>query len=263
MDYKDLRSIQETYNAMYSEEVVDEGKYSSGSVTYVKGTAPVRATYGGKTETFPKETYKKKGMVRTAEEVEEVAEEGLAGMIDKATKAGQAGLERMGVKINRAPKPTARPSVRTQDTMRQNKTSMEEVDVFDIVKGHLIDDHNLSEDVALHLMTILDEEIKADILEYTAQMRADAAPKGATMKITADGKEPVGDRILRGIKDRVGGFLRNLNPKALKSKTNEAYVVTAADKAGNTPAYQNYLKGMKNKKTGESLYKAAPHLKGV
>jgi hypothetical protein len=263
MDYKDLRSIQETYNAMYSEEVVDEGKYSSGSVTYVKGTAPVRATYGGKTETFPKETYKKKGMVRTAEEVEEVAEEGLAGMIDKATKAGQAGLERMGVKINRAPKPTARPSVRTQDTMRQNKTSMEEVDVFDIVKGHLIDDHNLSEDVALHLMTILDEEIKADILEYTAQMRADAAPKGATMKITADGKEPVGDRILRGIKDRVGGFLRNLNPKALKSKTNEAYVVTAADKAGNTPAYQNYLKGMKNKKTGEPLYKAAPHLKGV
>ena len=63
MDYKDLRSIQETYNAMYSEEVVDEGKYSSGSVTYVKGTAPVRATYGGKTETFPKETYKKKGKV--------------------------------------------------------------------------------------------------------------------------------------------------------------------------------------------------------
>ena len=26
----------------------------------MKGTAPVRATYGGKTESFPKETYKKK-----------------------------------------------------------------------------------------------------------------------------------------------------------------------------------------------------------
>tara|TARA_A100001234_G_scaffold1688_1_gene1398 strand:- start:606 stop:1754 length:1149 start_codon:yes stop_codon:yes gene_type:complete len=36
-----------------------EGKYSK-SETYVKGTAPVRATYGGKTESFPKETYKKK-----------------------------------------------------------------------------------------------------------------------------------------------------------------------------------------------------------
>ena len=30
----------------------------------------VRATYGGRTETFPKETYKKKGMVKTAEEAE-------------------------------------------------------------------------------------------------------------------------------------------------------------------------------------------------
>ena len=36
-----------------------EGKYSD-SETYVKGTAPVRATYGGKTDSFTKETYKKK-----------------------------------------------------------------------------------------------------------------------------------------------------------------------------------------------------------
>ena len=58
-------------NCVKKEETeVAEGKYSSGSVTYVKGTAPVRATYGGKTETFPKETYKKKGMVKTAEEAE-------------------------------------------------------------------------------------------------------------------------------------------------------------------------------------------------
>jgi len=223
MDYKDLRSIQESYNGMYSEEVVEEG---------------------------------------------------LAGMVDKATKAGQAGLEKMGVKINRAPKPTARPSVRTQDTMRQNQSSMEEVDVFDIVKGHLIDEHNLSEDVALQLMTILDEEIKADILEYTAQIRADAAPKGTTMRITADGKEPAGDRMLRGLRNAVGGALRRINPRALKSTNveprkplvstpkNEAYVVTNADKKGNTPAYQNYMKGMKDK-SGKPMYKAAPHLKGV
>ena len=40
-------------------KMMGEGKYSN-SETYVKGTAPVRATYGGKTESFPKETYKKK-----------------------------------------------------------------------------------------------------------------------------------------------------------------------------------------------------------
>ena len=43
----------------------------------------------------------------------------------------------------------------------------------------------------------------------------------------------------------------------------EAYVVTNADKMGNTKAYQNYKAGMKNKVTGKPLYVAAPHLKGV
>ena len=155
MDYKDLLSIQESYNAMYSEEVVEEG---------------------------------------------------LAGMIDKASKAAQGGLEKMGVKINRTPKPTARPSVRTQDTMRQNQSSMEEVDAFDIVKGHLIDEGATEEEALKAMLTMTEEDINAVV---------------------------------------------------------EANVVTNADKKGNTPAYQNYLKGMKNKKTGEPLYKAAPHLKGV
>ena len=41
----------------------------------------------------------------------------------------------------------------------------------------------------------------------------------------------------------------------------EAYTVTAADKKGNTPAYQAYKAGKKNAKTGEPLYKAADHLK--
>ena len=43
----------------------------------------------------------------------------------------------------------------------------------------------------------------------------------------------------------------------------EAYVVTNADKRGNTKAYQNYKAGMKSKIDGKPLYVAAPHLKGV
>ena len=35
----------------------------------------------------------------------------------------------------------------------------------------------------------------------------------------------------------------------------EAYVVNQADKTGNTPAYQGYKEGKKNKLTGEPLYK--------
>ena len=39
------------------------------------------------------------------------------------------------------------------------------------------------------------------------------------------------------------------------------YTVTAADKKGNTPAYQGLKAGKKNVKTGKPLYKAADHLK--
>ena len=40
----------------------------------------------------------------------------------------------------------------------------------------------------------------------------------------------------------------------------EEYEVTAADKKGNTPAWQGYKAGKKNVKTGKPLYKAAAHL---
>ena len=43
-------------------------------------------------------------------------------------------------------------------------------------------------------------------------------------------------------------------------EVDEAMVVTAADKKANTPAYQAYKAGKKNKK-GEPVYKAADHLK--
>ena len=47
----------------------------------------------------------------------------------------------------------------------------------------------------------------------------------------------------------------------VKEDMNKGYVVTAADKKGNTPAYQGLKAGKKNVKTGKPLYKAADHLK--
>ena len=132
-------------------------------------------------------------------------------VIGPADQSPEAEAARMGKR--RGPEKKAGTPMKT--------VAVEDADLFDLVKGHLIDEHNLSEDVALQLMTILDEETRGDIMEYTAAIRADAAPKGTTMKMTADGKEPIGDKLLRGIKDRVGSFLQNLNPKALKSTTVE------------------------------------------
>ncbi len=51
-------------------EEMDEGKYSD-SETYVKGTAPVRASYGGKPESFTKEKYVKGSAKKKAEKTTE------------------------------------------------------------------------------------------------------------------------------------------------------------------------------------------------
>ena len=90
--------------------------------------------------------------------------------------------------------------------LKKNLTK-EDVDVFDIVKGYLMTEHDLTEEQAMKVMLELEDEHRDAILE--------------------------------------------------------AYVVTLADKRGNTKAYQNYKAGMKSKVDGKPLYVAAPHLKGV
>jgi len=61
--------------------------------------------------------------------------------------------------------------------------------------------------------------------------------------------------------DKDGDKKESMKKAAKDKKMNEAMIVTNADKKGNTPAYQNYKKGMKNPKTGEPVYKAADHMK--
>ena len=59
--------------------------------------------------------------------------------------------------------------------------------------------------------------------------------------------------------------LNNIYQKMYDQEVSEdqdkGYVVTAADKKGNTKAWQGYKKGVKSKKTGKPLYRAADHLK--
>ena len=68
-----------------------------------------------------------------------------------------------------------------------------------------------------------------------------------------DGDEDSSDEYLMKRRKAIG--------KAMgKKMKKEQYEVSIADKKGNTPAYQNYKKGMKNKLTGKPMYKAG---KGV
>ena len=187
MDYKDLRSIQESYNSMYSEDfpnvkssnragnagsaglmMIDTGsgtgyvnKHSRGNVI---PPASVNKIMSGKLMVKGGKPKNKTQLAHYESEGEMV--EGMADMVDKASKAAQGGLEKMGVKINRTPRPTARPSVRTQDTMRKNQSSMEEVDVFDIIKGHLIDEGFADTEEAAHsIMASMSEGWKQSIVE--------------------------------------------------------------------------------------------------
>ena len=54
--------------------------------------------------------------------------------------------------------------------------------------------------------------------------------------------------------------LNNIYQNMYSEDENKGYVVTAADKKGNTPAWQGYKAG-KKKKDGKPMYKPADHLK--
>ena len=79
-------------------------------------------------------------------------------------------------------------------------------------------------------------------------------------KLDPVGKED-GDINNDGKKDSTDSYLMNRRKAIGKAMKKEAYTVTNADKKGNTPAYQGYKAGKKNVKTGEPMYKAAPHMK--
>ena len=61
-----------------------------------------------------------------------------------------------------------------------------------------------------------------------------------------------------GMKMKGGKMVPDCRPKNEEKEVKEGapYTVNVADKVGNTPAYQNFKKGMKNKLTGDPLYKA-------
>ena len=61
--------------------------------------------------------------------------------------------------------------------------------------------------------------------------------------------------------DELSKIYLQLDEKEVSEDQDKGYVVTAADKKANTPAWQGYKKGVKSKVTGKPLYRAADHLK--
>ena len=108
--------------------------------------------------------------------------------------------------------------------------------------------------------------IKSGILEIiegkvNAGLQAYLDKKKGKKKDDGDEKSSKGGKPDFLDLDKDGDKKESMKKAAKDKKLKEAMIVTNADKKGNTPAYQNYKKGMKNPKTGEPVYKAADHMK--
>ena len=99
------------------------------------------------------------------EEVEQLDEfaPGLQGPVDNFLKGGQKVLKGLGLKVNEKERPT--PDQNAQKA-KINQNQNQSFDLFDIIKGHLLDEGFAdTEEAALAIMTNMSEDWKQSIVE--------------------------------------------------------------------------------------------------
>jgi len=102
------------------------------------------------------------------EQLDEFLGAGVQKAVDKGTKAIQGGLERMGVKINRTERGT---TTKQQQQDKIKKNVQDDVDLFDLVKGYLLDEgHADTEEDAMYIMANMTEESRNEILDFIESM---------------------------------------------------------------------------------------------
>ena len=104
------------------------------------------------------------------------------------------------------------------------------------------------------------EKLRREVAEKIAQ---DLQERKEATKMYKSGDATTSDEKETTIKEKKVKNTITINPtieEEIAQLATEQMIVTNADKKGNTPAYQNYKKGMKSK-DGKPLYKAADHMK--
>ena len=152
------------------------------------------------------------------------------------------------------PAPVAAPVAGRDQLMK--KQLNQDLDIFDIVKGHLLDEgYAETEEAAMVIMTNMSEEWRESILDENRMASRMGKRSSAPAKV---------GKATHSIKDLAPSKPPSEEEKEKarneRESQKEEYEVTVADKKGNTQAYKNYKAGMKNKKTGQPLYRAG---KGV
>ena len=95
--------------------------------------------------------------------------------VNDATKRIQSGLEKIGVPINRTQRGTP-----TKKDQERNIIQKQSFDLFDIIKGHLLDEGFAdTEEAALAIMTNMSEEWRESIVEGFPNVQSKPRPGDA------------------------------------------------------------------------------------
>ena len=134
------------------------------------------------------------------EEVEQLDEFAprLQGPVDRFLKGGQKVLKGLGLKVNEKERPTP-----DQNAQKAKINQNQSFDLFDIIKGHLLDEGFAdTEEAALAIMTNMSEDWKQSIVEQDAIVRTGTSTNAAGEKIpwrhthnSGTGKSSVTDKF--------------------------------------------------------------------
>ena len=112
--------------------------------------------------------------VYAEQQLDEFLGSGAQKAVDSATKKIQGGLEKVGVKINRTKRSTV-----TRDQQQKNIQQNNSVDMFELVKGHLMSEgYADNEKAALAIMANMSEGWRQSIKEMEAAKASVARLKG-------------------------------------------------------------------------------------
>jgi hypothetical protein len=195
MDSKQVRGMMEAYASIYEKKCVDKKdkgmhncakkvcheQYGEGETIFGQHAVPDENGFvshynvqfeHGIVENVSVEDMEVLTLVEHPQEGHEyegemIDENRLQRAVDKVTRAAQGGLEGMGVKINRTERGT--PTAQDQKE-RIGKNVKEDLDTFDVIKGHLIDEgYADTEEAALVIMSNMSEEWRTQIIEQSRE----------------------------------------------------------------------------------------------
>ena len=266
-------------------ETVDEKFSMAAKPEKREAPRPTRKAENKKGMSMKSRAVKAVGTQRRQDKETGITED-LAGVVDKVTKAGQGALEKIGVKINRTPRPTARPSAQTSNTMRQNRMSNEET--LEEKKKGLWDnihakrkrgekpakpgDKDYPKTLNVEDVEGLEEGKKkmpyVKMYRKAGNLGRDGSPEAMerSKKITGVMNKNAERVAAHRAKDDAAKDAKKMKKEEMEHAEKvefygEVYTITNADVKGNTPAFRNYKAGMKSKLDGKPLYKLAPHVK--